>query len=243
MKLDKLVLNIHPLEDAIGYQFKDKKMLLTALTHTSYINENRHSNFEDNERLEFLGDAILDVIVSEYLYKVFPELPEGDLTKLRAAVVCEPVLARISGTLHIGQYLLLGKGEALTGGRNRTSLLENTFEALTGAIYLDGGLEKAADFVMQFMKKEIHNVRQGKYFRDFKTALQEEVQKKGTGNCRKKDPVNIHYDIIGAEGPDHDKVFIVSVTVNNEIWGKGRGKSKKEAEQQAARVALEGIKK
>ncbi len=214
----------------LGVTFNDYKLLHQALTHTSYANETKGANVRHNERLEFLGDAVLDLIISSYLFSQCPHLPEGELTKARAQVVCEQTLAKRALALGIGEYLLLGKGEALSGGRERISILADAFEAIIGAVYLDGGFKSAARYVLNQLKSELTLVEGGDYFKDYKTWLQEIVQKNNDSK--------IAYEVINERGPDHDKSFEVAVLVNSERMGTGWGKSKKEAEQQAARQAL-----
>ena len=232
MKFDKNILdNIVKFENIIGYKFKNREYILEALTHSSYSNENKEYNF--NERLEFLGDSVLSIVISDYLFKTETELPEGELTKLRANIVCEESLSEASININIGQYMLLGKGEEATGGRERISILADAFEAVIAAIYLDGGFEEASKFILTYMKDIITNSRRGKIFRDYKTHLQEVLQSKGE--------VNIWYKLIDEKGPDHNKKFVMQVGMDNKILGFGEGKSKKEAEQVAARKALDNI--
>lgn len=221
-------------EKIIDYSFKDKSILSLALTHSSYANEHRLGRFEYNERLEFLGDAVLEFFVSRYIYIKYPELPEGELTKLRASVVCEGSLAKKALDIHLGDYLLLGKGEELTGGRNRESILADAFEAVIGAVVIDGGIESAEKYVMWLMKDVIDSVRNSFMLMDYKTRLQEEIQKFS------KEPVS--YTIVKETGPDHGKLFEAEVSHLNKVLGVGSGKSKKEAEQNAAKTALEKIK-
>ena len=215
---------------ALGIQFNNLKLLHQALVHTSYANEAKGAGCSHNERLEFLGDAVLDLIVSSYLFSQCPHLPEGDLTKARAQVVCEPTLARRAAKIALGGYLLLGKGEALSGGRERISILADAFEAVIGAVYLDAGFKSAAKFVLKQLEEDLHSVEQGDYFRDYKTLLQEIVQRNNESKAI--------YEVVSERGPDHDKLFEVSVTINHERLGSGWGKSKKEAEQKAAQEAL-----
>ena len=214
----------------LGVQFNSAKLLHQALIHTSYANEARSGGCSHNERLEFLGDAVLDLIVSSYLFSQCPHLPEGDLTKARAQVVCEQTLAQRARKIGLGAYLLLGKGEALSGGRERVSILADAFEAVIGAVYLDAGFKSAAKFVLKQLEEDLRIVKQGDYFRDYKTLLQEVVQRNSEGKAI--------YEVISEKGPDHDKLFEVSVTINHERLGSGWGKSKKEAEQKAAQEAL-----
>ncbi len=218
------------LSNTLGVQFKDINLLQQALTHTSYANECKKTLISHNERLEFLGDAVLDLIVSEYLFRQFGHLPEGELTKARAVIVCEPTLARCAAELGIGEYLFLGKGETSSGGRERVSILADSFEAVIGAIYLDSGFLQVSNFVLRQLQADLHLVARGEYVKDYKTVLQEVVQKKNDSK--------ITYEIISENGPDHNKLFEVIVLVNTDLFGKGLGKSKKEAEQYAAKQAL-----
>ncbi len=219
--------DIAELQQKLGYDFKDEKLLLRALSHSSYVNEN-HSVGESNERLEFLGDSVLGFITAENFYKNYTKLPEGELTKLRAATVCEKSLAGFAKQINLGKYLLLGKGENLTGGRTRPSIQADAFEAIIAAIYLDGGMESARNFVLKYIDEA---VRQHQSFKDYKTMLQEVVQR-NPGEL-------VEYVLVGETGPDHDKRFAVEVHLNSNVIGKGVGKSKKRAEQEAAREALE----
>ncbi len=221
--------SLHELEKKLEYSFHDISLLSTALTHSSYANES-HNGITCNERLEFLGDSVLSVIVSDYLFKDCPEKPEGELTKLRAALVCEKSLCRFSRALEVGKYLKLSRGEQHSGGSERSSILADAFEAILAAIYLDGGMECARTFVLRFVVPEIQNPKP-KAFKDYKTSLQEIIQQ----NPEEK----LEYVLIGESGPDHNKHFVVEVHLNSNVIGKGGGRSKKEAEQQAAREALE----
>lgn len=232
----KQVADLQRLEKIIGVKFNRMELLNNALIHTSYSNENRKEKLEHNERLEFLGDAVLELVISEYLYRQYPGYAEGELTKLRAAVVCEPVLARQARKLNFGTYLRLGRGEESTGGRERPSILADAFEAVVGAIYLDGGLAAAAQFILKQLVNEINAVQVDSRFRyqDYKTALQEYVQKYYNG-------LNLLYAVVGEEGPDHDKRFYVEVRLDDRLLGEGSGKSKKEAEQAAAQQALHNL--
>ena len=218
------------LEAALGYTFNDISILETALTHSSYSNELRlkKCECECNERLEFLGDAVLEIVSSEFLYINYPDKPEGELTKLRAATVCEKSLAGFAKQLELGKYLLLGKGENLTGGRERPSIQADAFEAIIAAIYLDGGMEEARNFVLKYIEEAIRHQRS---IKDYKTMLQEVVQR-NPGEI-------IEYVLTGETGPDHDKRFEVEVHLNSNVIGRGIGRSKKRAEQEAAREALE----
>ncbi|MBR2283216.1 MAG: ribonuclease III [Ruminococcus sp.] len=220
--------NIAELESRIGYTFRSKKLIETALSHSSYANERkRHDG--SNERLEFLGDSVLSIVVSEFLYTHL-SVQEGDLTKLRASLVCEKSLHIFAKQIDLGKYLLLGKGEENTGGRERASILADAFEAVIAAVYLDGGLEAARKHILHFIPKDI-TTKKTPVFEDFKTVLQEVVQK----NPEER----VEYVLIGEEGPDHNKRFVVEVCLNGQVIGKGKGRSKKEAEQLAAKEALE----
>ena len=216
------------LEQIIGYTFQNKKLLRQALTHSSYANEKKLGKLGCNERLEFLGDAVLELISSDFLYKKFPQIPEGELTKKRASLVCEPSLAYCAREVGLPEFLLLGKGENMTGGRNRDSIVSDATEALLGAIYLDGGFSNAKKFVLNFILNDIEHKQ---LFYDSKTILQELVQEKGLQP--------IEYVLIGEEGPDHDKCFTVVVQVNGQVVGNGTGHTKKAAEQAAAYQAIQ----
>lgn len=216
------------LEESIGYKFKDIKYLQTALTHSSYANESG-GRFKSYERLEFLGDAVLGMVTSDYIFKHCPHLPEGELTKLRASLVCEKTICKFSKKLNVGKYLRLSRGERHSGGENRSSILADVFEAVIAAVYLDGGMESASKLVLRFIVPEINNPGVGN-FKDYKTDLQEIVQK--------NPEETIEYVLTGESGPDHNKRFTVEVRVNSNAIGCGVGKSKKEAEQQAAKEAL-----
>lgn len=217
------------LEKLIDYKFKNRNLLTTALTHSSFANE-LHDGTKYNERLEFLGDSVLSIIVSDYIYLNCPHLPEGELTKLRASLVCEKSLCVYARQVHLGSYIRLSKGERRTGGGDRPSILADAFEALIAAIYLDGGIEPAKKFVLRFVIPDIENPKPKK-FKDYKTCLQEIIQK----NPEER----LEYVLVKETGPDHDKHFVVEVHLNSNVIGKGGGRSKKEAEQQAAREALE----
>ncbi len=216
------------LEEKLGYHFKNPKYLETALRHSSYANEKKNRG-DSNERLEFLGDSVLGFVVADYLFKKFPSLPEGDLTKKRAALVCEKACCGFSRKLDIGRYLLLSRGEQNSGGRERPSILADAFESVTAAVYLDGGMEEARKFIMKFVLPLLEEEKP-KAFKDYKTLLQEIIQK-NPGET-------LEYALTGESGPDHDKHFSVEVLLDNNVIGKGGGRSKKEAEQQAAREAL-----
>lgn len=231
MKLVNQKHTLEEMENLLHYQYKDKKLLDIALTHSSYANEHRGAEVKDNERLEFLGDAILDLIISDYLFKKFPDMPEGDLSKTRASIVCEGALAKMALKMKLGKYLLLGKGEELTGGRERASILADMFEAITGSLFLDGGFDVASQFIHDTLIKVVEQKESiSDLYTDYKTLLQEYIQKRSTNP--------IHYEVIKEEGPDHDKHFYVEVFHESRSLGRGIGKSKKEAEQDAARKAL-----
>lgn len=225
-------MNFCEFENIIGYKFNDITLLETALTHSSYANEKQLSR-ECNERLEFLGDSVLGVITAEYFYHNHNNLPEGEMTKKRAACACEKSLYGFAKEINLGKYILLGRGEEHTGGRNRASILADAFEAVIAAIYLDGGLENARKFVLDFVKKA---ASQQLSFVDYKTELQEIIQK--------NPDEHLSYVLVGESGPDHDKRFEVEVNLNSNVIGYGKGRSKKIAEQQAAKQALElmGVK-
>lgn len=216
------------LEENLNYSFKNEKLLMNALTHSSYANEVRNG-ISSNERLEFLGDSVLSIIVSEYLYKKFPNLPEGELTKLRASLVCEKSLCGFSRELELGKYLQLGKGEDKGGGRERDSILADAFEAVLAAMYLDGGFEVAKNHAMRFIVEELKRV-DDEVFKDYKTALQEIIQR--------NPEESVTYILTNESGPDHNKIFEVEVRLNSNTIGKGKGKNKKQAEQSAAKEAL-----
>ena len=219
---------IKDLETAIGYRFRNISLLQNALTHSSYANERWHNSLLSNERLEFLGDSVLGMLVAEYLYGTFPDRPEGELTRMRADMVCEGTLAAVANKIGIGEHLLLGHGEERFGGRSRNSILADAMESVIAAAFLDGGLEAAKGIVQKFILVEVpvkrmHNV-------DYKTQLQELVQQKKNQT--------IAYSLVGESGPDHDKVFQVEVALNGTVVGSGSGSSKKRAEQDAARAAV-----
>lgn len=220
-------------EDIINYKFKNKELLKQAFTHSSFAHERKMSYLNNNERLEFLGDAVLEITISLYLYQKFPNMSEGELTKFRANIVCEGSLAKGATTINIGKYILLGKGEEQTGGRNRDSILSDVFEAIIGAVYLDGGNEKAKDFIIGTLEPQIEDMHNNYQISDYKTHLQEILQKESQDI--------IKYNIVNEEGPDHNKVFTAHVIHGVRILGEGKGKSKKEAEQKAASVALKNI--
>ena len=222
---------IKDLEEAIGYRFQNITLLQNALTHSSYANERWHNSLLSNERLEFLGDSILGMVVAEYLYKQFPDRPEGELTKMRADMVCETSLAAIAEKIGLGKHLLLGHGEDRLGGRSRASILADAVESVIAASFLDGGMEAAKRFIQKFVLTNVPVKRM--LNTDYKTALQELVQ-------QKKNQV-LTYVLTGESGPDHDKVFSVDVLLNDVPVGSGTGSSKKRAEQAAAQSALEAL--
>ena len=222
---------IKDLEQAIGYRFQNITLLQNALTHSSYANECWHDASRSNERLEFLGDSVLGMVVAEYLYKNFPNRPEGELTKMRADMVCEQTLAAVAAKVELGRHILLGHGEDRFGGRTRGSILADAVEALIAACFLDGGIEAAKGIIQRFILTDVpvnklHNT-------DYKTALQELVQ-------QKKNQV-LSYNLVEESGPDHDKHFVVEVSLNGQVVGTGSGSAKKRAEQQAARNAMERL--
>ena len=222
---------IKDLETAIGYRFRNITLLQNALTHSSYANERWHDSLKSNERLEFLGDSILGMLVAEHLYRNFPDRPEGELTRMRADMVCEKTLANVANQVGLGQHLLLGHGEERFGGRNRDSILADAVESVIAAAFLDGGMDAALGIIRRFILsdipvKKLHNT-------DYKTTLQELVQ-------QKKNQV-LAYSLVGESGPDHDKVFTVEVSLNSTVIVVGSGSSKKRAEQDAARAAIETL--
>ena len=221
---------VKELEQKIGYVFKDKSLIERALMHSSYTNEKHLKKYECNERLEFLGDAVLELVSSAYLFNEFPKVSEGELTKTRASMVCEPSLAMCARDIGLGDYLLLGKGEEATGGRKRDSITSDAMEALIGAIYLDGGFTNAKEFIHRFILKDLENK---KLFFDSKTILQEVIQ--GLGK-------EVDYEFIGEEGPEHNKQFVVAAVVDGLFNIKGTGHTKKSASQNAAYAALIELK-
>lgn len=216
------------LEERIHYHFKNKQLLHEALSHSSYANEEKKKR--SNERLEFLGDSVLSIIVAQHLFTHYTHLPEGELTKLRASLVCEKSLYEFALQFGLNEFLLLGKGEEMTGGRERPSIIADAFEALLAAIYLDGGMDEATKFVLRFIPEHL-SLKQAKGLNDYKTTLQEIIQQ----NREEK----VEYVLICESGPDHDKTFEVEVHLNSNVIGRGSGKSKKQAEQLAAKEALE----
>ena len=221
------------LEEGLGYIFQNRKLLENALTHSSYANENRERGLPDNERLEFLGDSILGFVVADYLYRRFPEKPEGELTRIRADLVCETNLAKAAGTIHLGDFLLLGHGEDHGGGRKRDSIVSDAMESVIAASYMDGGFEAAKGIIDRLILSDIPVGRPRNF--DYKTALQEYLQSSGNPH--------IVYRIEGEQGPDHDKTFFAVLRNNGAVIGHGSGSTKKQAEQNAAKEALEKILK
>ncbi len=222
-------MDLSVFERKLEYSFRDKKLLLTALTHSSYANESKNKREDCYERLEFLGDSILGAVTADYIYRN-TKLPEGELTRLKASLVCEKALCGYSKTLGVGEYMRLSRGEERGGGRERASILADMFEAITAAMYLDGGIEPASAFILRFIVPAISAPKR-KAFKDYKTLLQEIIQ---------KNPEDIiEYQLESESGPDHNKHFVMRVLLDNNVIGRGGGKSKKEAEQQAAREALE----
>jgi ribonuclease-3 len=218
------------LSERLGVEFSDFSLLSRALTHRSYLNENPGSALEDNERLEFLGDAVIDFIVAGYLYHRFPEMDEGELTALRAALVRAESLAQFARAVDLGQYLRLGYGEEETGGRDRTPLLCASFEAVMGAVYLDGGLEAARPIVEGYIRPALERIRAGELHKDAKSEFQVWAQARFN--------VTPHYRVVGSQGPDHARTFTVQVIVGPDVWGEGQGRSKQTAAQAAAAEAL-----
>ncbi|MGO1367887.1 MAG: ribonuclease III [Senegalia sp. (in: firmicutes)] len=226
----KRMQKLEEFQKKINYNYNNINLLNKALTHSSYANEFKSKKILYNERLEFLGDSVLGLVVSDYIFNNYKDLPEGELTKVRALSVCEPSLAKRSIKLKVGEYLLLGKGEEATGGRNRISILSDAFEAIIGSIYLDGGMDASREFILDNLLTTIKGAVRGEVLLDYKTELQEIIQKNPNSN--------IKYNVIKEEGPDHNKKFYVEVLNNEKILGSGEGSSKKEAEQDAAKHAL-----
>lgn len=227
--MENLDKNLEEFEGKIRYYFNNKELLIEALSHSSYANEKRKGR-NSNERLEFLGDSVLSIVVSQYLFEHFTHLPEGELTKIRASLVCEKSLYEFAKQIDLGEHILLGRGEENTGGRERVSILADAFEAVIAAVFLDGGLEAAKKHILKFIPKDIDN-RKPVSFSDHKTILQEIIQK----NPEEK----VEYKLVEQSGPDHNKAFKVQVRLNSNVIGTGIGRSKKEAEQMAAKEALE----
>lgn len=220
-------MNIQEFEKKLGYEFKDKKLVETALTHTSYANEKKTESYE---RLEFLGDAVLQMLTSRYIYVNYPQFPEGKMSKMRANIVCEETLSSIAYKIGIDKLARLGKGEEMTGGRNRPSILADMVEATLAAVYLDGGIDKAREVIFDAYGHIIENAAKGELNRDYKTQLQEKLQENGS--------VKIEYTLTGEEGPAHNKTFKMTVSAWGRVLGEGIGKTKQEAQQQAAKKAL-----
>lgn len=223
---------LRELENTIGYRFKNFDLLCMALRHSSYANEHHLERIDSNERLEFLGDAVLELVSSEFLYRNYPQLPEGEMTKKRASLVCEPSLAFCAREIDLGNYLFLGKGEDATGGRKRDSVVSDAMEAVIGAIFLDGGFANAKEFILKYILNDIEHKQ---LFYDSKTILQEMIQS--------QTDEEISYRIIEEKGPDHDKSFTAQVCVGGRVYGTGNGRTKKAAEQQAAYEAICALKK
>ncbi len=232
--VQRLPLEKELLEKRIGYSFENKELLCEALTHSSYVNEHkgRGEELECNERLEFLGDSVLSIIVSRYLFGEYSSRQEGDLTKIRAAVVCEKALAKYAKEISLGDYLRLGNGEDKNNGRQRASITSDAFEALLGAFYIDSGYnaQRVSEFLLPFVKEEIEFIRKGTAFTDYKTALQQIIQQ--------AEGERLEYTVVSEEGPDHDKTFTVEARLNSNVIGRGNGPSKRAAEQNAAKEAL-----
>jgi ribonuclease-3 len=224
-----VVSSFDKLLTSLGISFENRKLLKQAFTHASYRNEHRTEVGQDNERLEFLGDAVLELLVSEYLFSKYPKMPEGELTRLRAAIVCEPSLVRFATKLEFDKYIRLGRGEEISGGRKRPALLADVFEAFIGAYYLDQGLEAVRDFLARFVVPEIQSVNTP-LLTDYKTMLQELVQREGLGS--------LIYQILEERGPAHNREFVARVLLDAKPMGEGAGRSKKEAEQHAAQMTM-----
>ncbi|MFS0861455.1 ribonuclease III [Fredinandcohnia sp. 179-A 10B2 NHS] len=232
-KGSKIVPKFREFQERLEIHFNDEKLLIQAFTHSSYVNEHRKKPHEDNERLEFLGDAVLELTISQFLFKKFPIMSEGELTKMRAAIVCEPSLVTFANELHFGEYVLLGKGEEMTGGRERPALLADVFEAFIGALYLDQGLEVVKQFLDITVIPKV-NAGAFSHVMDYKSQLQELVQRDASGV--------IEYKVLQEKGPAHSREFVSRVSLNGEELGIGTGRSKKEAEQHAAEIALKKLK-
>ncbi|MCM1262537.1 MAG: ribonuclease III [Butyrivibrio sp.] len=225
-------ISIEELENEIGYSFKDKLLLKQALTHSSFANEQKINKYGDYERLEFLGDAVLELVTSEFLFHENQTMSEGELTKLRASMVCESALSYCARVFGLEEYIQLGRGEEMTGGRNKDSIISDVMEAIIGAVYLDGGMDNAARFINKYIFADLEKKQ---LFYDAKTTLQEYVQR--------DNKALLHYELISEEGPDHDKKFLVEVKIDETIIGTGSGRTKKSAEQRAAYEALKRLKK
>ncbi len=230
---DHIYKTVELLESRIGYIYTKKQYAINALVHSSFSNENRNFAGKDNERLEFLGDAILDFVMSLALYNNKHNFTEGEMSKMRALIVCEASLATCANKIGLGDIIMLGKGEESNGGRERPSILSDAMEAIIGSIYLDGGIDEAEGFIMHILEDIYHKAVEGELFRDYKTALQEELQKSGD--------TEIKYKLLESKGPDHLKSFTISVCANGTSIGVGAGRSKKNAEQMAAKAALQAM--
>ena len=222
--------NLKNLEGILGYEFKNKELARSALVHSSFTNENKAKGYINNERLEYLGDAVLELITSEYIYLNFPDMSEGEMTKLRASIVCEPTLAKKAGAFRLGHFMKMGKGEIANKGQERDSILCDALEALIGALYLDGGMFAARDFILSQLEEDIHNQQKFSWTNDCKTYLQEQLQKTGT--------LPIEYYVVGEKGPDHEKTFTIELSHGGRALAQGSGRNKKEAEQKAACQAI-----
>lgn len=230
---EKVRANFRKLQNELNISFHNEQLLYQAFTHSSYVNEHRRKHFTDNERLEFLGDAVLELSVSNFLFKKFMKMSEGELTKLRATIVCEPSLVIFANELNFGEYVLLGKGEELTGGRERPALLADVFESFVGALYLDQGLDVVVNFLEKVVFPKVE-VGAFSHVMDFKSQLQEIIQQTNNGV--------LSYEIVDEKGPAHNRTFVSRVLLNERELGIGKGKSKKEAEQQAAQSAITVLK-
>ncbi len=230
--IPKRILQLKELQEIIQYEFKNINILNTALTHSSYAGS-KTEMLEHNERLEFIGDSILNMTISLHLYKKCADVPEGQLTRMRASIVCEQSLHNAAKKIKLGDYLLLSRGEENTGGRTRASILADAFEALVAAIFLDGGINKAKNFVVTFLGEIITNSIENKLINDYKSFLQEYIQKSNRGK--------LIYETTGEEGPDHSKTFTVALYIDDALIGNGSGRSKKDAQQSAAKNAIEGL--
>ncbi len=228
------MVNNQKISERLGYDFAQPELLKHALTHSSSVNETHQEYSANNERLEFLGDAVLETIISDRLYRLLPAEEEGRLTKMRASIVCEESLAEIGQSLGVGQALILGRGEERSGGRSRSSMIADGVEAIIGAVYLDGGFAAAQKIVLRLFDFTIGQAVAGKLHADYKTALQERMQSLGD--------ISIQYRLDRQEGPDHDRRFYISVLINDEVLGSGSGRSKKEAEQNAAKAAMKDMR-
>ncbi|MBD5453137.1 MAG: ribonuclease III [Lachnospiraceae bacterium] len=222
---------LEELEQKIGYSFQDKRLLRQALTHSSFANEQKINKYDDYERLEFLGDAVLELVSSEFLFRENENMTEGQLTRLRASMVCEQALAYCAREFGLENYILLGKGEEMTGGRTKDSIISDVMEAIIGALYVDNGMKEAKEYIHRFILSDLEHKQ---LFYDAKTILQERIQQRNQGT--------LHYELIREEGPDHDKMFVVEAKIDDKTIGAGQGRTKKAAEQQAAYEALKSMK-